>query len=164
MGELLSRTARRIALGVLGQQPGFLDRLLGHEVDIVRYGKEIQSLGELTQKREYQKVLATVRKLPERLQNQKFVLVHKLAAASQVDEAEYARTIAQWEKLFPRDPSLPLVSIDGYVLRKEYDMAIKVLETLNSSIGGDPYLLVLAAGQYNLKGTKPRRAQSPSRL
>lgn len=156
MGELLSRTVRRIALGALAQQPGFLDRLLGHEADIVRYGKEIQSLSQLTQKREYQKVLATVRKLPESLQNQKFVMVHKLAAASQVDEKEYALTISQWEKLFPRDPSLPLVSVDGYILRKDYDTAIKMLDTLNSSIGGDPYLLVLEAGQYNLKGDKTK--------
>ena len=160
MGELLSRSVRRVALGALAQKPGFLDRLLGNEADIVRYSKEIQSMSQLMQKQEFEKVLAIVRKLPESLQNQKFVLVHKLGAASQVDEAEYVRTIAEWEKLFPRDPSLPLVSIDGYVLRKDYDTAIKMIDTLDSSIGGDPYLGVLKAGQYNLKGEKAKARAS----
>ena len=157
MGELMSQTIRRAALSALAaEKPGFLDRLLGNEADIIRYSKDIRSVLQFSQKQQFREVLAAVRKLPESLQNQKFVLIHKLMAAGQVDEPEYKRTIAQWERLFPRDPSLPLVSLDGYVMRKDYDTAIKMLETLDSTLGGDPYLRVLQAGQYSLKGDKAK--------
>jgi hypothetical protein len=150
-GELLSETIRRIALMGVDQR-GLIDRLLQREADFLSHSKDIQRLMQHWQRQEYRQLLALYRQLPESLQNEKFLLLYKLQAGAQVDEAEYMRTISQWEKLFPRDPSLYLVSLDGHVLRKDYGAAIKSIESLNSYVGGDAYLLLLTAGQSKLSG------------
>ena len=72
----------------------------------------------------------------------------RLLAASKEDEKVYLSAIDAFEKRFPNDPSLALVSIDGFVLKKQPRKAIASVEKLYRFIGGDPYLLLLQAGQY----------------
>jgi hypothetical protein len=78
--------------------------------------------------------------LPKKTQRSKPIQLLKIQAASGVDDATYDSTIAEFEALYPADPSLDLVSIDGFIVRKNYEAALKVVDRLDASIGGDPHL------------------------
>ena len=49
-------------------------------------------------------------------------------------------TIKDYEESYPKDPSLQLVSIDGYIINKQFDKALKSIDVLDSSIHGDSFL------------------------
>src|SRR5262249_28440975 len=43
------------------------------------------------------------------------------------------------------DPAVDIVSIDYYVLKKQFKEALDCVERLDKAVGGDPYLFVLRA-------------------
>lgn len=84
--------------------------------------------------------LRSFAEMPEKARNSKPLQLLKIQAASGIDDATYAAAIREYEILFPNDPSLNLVSIDGYIVRKNYSEALKVIDKLDKSLGGDSYL------------------------
>lgn len=148
-GEKLSETLRRLYLTSAAEADrSLLARLTQGKGDWVTHGKDVQRLARLTSEGDFQGVLKLYDSLPESLRLEKSILVTRLLAASNTDEAVYLSTIELFEKHFPNDPSLALVSIDGFVLKKQPRKAIASIEKLDRFIGGDAYLLVLLAGQY----------------
>jgi len=69
-----------------------------------------------------------------------------------MNDREYLAAIERIRKLYPNDPCADLVSIDGFVLLKQYDKVIQGIDRLDKSIGGDPYLHSLRAGTYLAAG------------
>jgi tetratricopeptide (TPR) repeat protein len=70
----------------------------------------------------------------------------KLQAEMNGDEKAYLATIEEIEKLFPNDPALDLISIDGLYLRKNFAELDKVVDGLDRRLGGDAYLDLLRGG------------------
>jgi tetratricopeptide (TPR) repeat protein len=52
----------------------------------------------------------------------------------------------RFRKDHPNDPAGNLVSIDYYLLKKDYDESVKMIDRLDESLGGDPYLALMKAG------------------
>ena len=150
-GELMSTTIRRLALPILSQtERSLLDRLVGTESELIKHQKDWSRMVLLSQQGKGEEALAVYQKLPATLQREKFLLIARLTAAQQVSDDEYQQTIAFWEKAHPSDPSLNLVSIDGFFMAHQYEKSIAVIDRLDKAIGGDPYLDVLRASQYRL--------------
>lgn len=148
-GEKLSETFRRLYLTSAAEADrSLLARLTQGKGDWITHSKDIQKLAQLTRTGDFDAVLKLYDRLPESLRLEKAILVTRLLAASNTDEAVYLSTIELFEKHFPDDPSLALISIDGFVLKKQPRKAIASIEKLDRFIGGDPYLLVLLAGQH----------------
>ncbi len=84
--------------------------------------------------------LSALQALPEKAQKAKPMQLLKIQAAAALDDETYAAAIKSYEALFPGDPSLNLVSIDGLILRKSYQKALRAVDNLDNSLGGDPYL------------------------
>jgi len=149
MGEWTSTTIRRIALPLLAEsEKSFVDRLVGTESDVIKYRKQWTELFQLSKENKSEKVMAAYQKLPATLQREKFILIHRLKASQEIGDQEYEKTIAFWAQHYPQDVSLPLVSIDGYALKKQHKQLLAVLDRLDASVGGDPYLNVLRAYQH----------------
>jgi hypothetical protein len=53
-----------------------------------------------------------------------------------------------FRKEYPNDAAIELLAIDHYVNTKQFDSAIRSLEILDKSVGGDPYLDCVRAGVY----------------
>jgi hypothetical protein len=151
LGEPMSVTVRRVALPVFAEkEKSFVQRLLSEEQDSVKYQSELADLIKFSRDGKSAEVLATYKKLPASLQREKFVLIHRIKAAQNIDEKDYRAAIDLWAASYPKDMSLPLVMIDGFTLKKQYAKAIESIDKLDKLVGGDPYLKVQRAYEYML--------------
>ena len=148
-GEKMSDLFRRLYLiAVAEADRSFLTKLARGQGDLAKHGKDVQMMGKMAREGDSKGALKIYDGLPESLRFEKWVLLLRLMAAQNADEKTYLSAIEAFEKRFPGDPSLALVSVDGFVLKKQHRRAIGSIEKLNRFIGGDPYLLLLQAGQY----------------
>ncbi len=96
--------------------------------------------------------------LPKKALKAKPMQLLKIQAASSLDDATYEAAITEYEKLYPNDPSLNLVSLDGLIMRKNYQDALKALDKLETSLGGDSYLNDVRIGLLLEEGKDLERA------
>lgn len=159
-GEWLSETLRRVYIRAMAETDQSLgDTLLGKEQVLLRHVGDIKALNEKTQAGEGDAALAIYQKLPETLRADKTVQLLRLQATRvAADGDEYATAIADFARLFPDDPALDLVSIDGWFLKKEWDRTLQVIDHLDQRIGGDAYLDVMR-GICFAASNRPDRAK-----
>jgi tetratricopeptide (TPR) repeat protein len=94
---------------------------------------------------ESEQARAALHRLPEQMRFRRPVRLLEVMAAAGLGDEAYEKAIAAYEKAYPGDPSLDLVSIDGHLIRKQYDDAIAAVDRLAARLGGDPYLEMLKA-------------------
>jgi hypothetical protein len=82
--------------------------------------------------------------LPAELRDEKSIHIQGLRAL-QKDEPEYLAELERYRKLHPKDPSLDLVLVDYYVLKKDSTEVRNCLQRLDEAVGGDPMLRVIDA-------------------
>ena len=87
-------------------------------------------------------------KLAPSLRATKAVRLLAIQAEMHLDETDYMKMIDTYRADFPGDPSIDMVSIDGYFLHKDYAGALKTLDRLDQRVGGDPYIDTLRSHMY----------------
>ncbi len=102
--------------------------------------------------------------LPAKIRDTKIVQIGIVQAASNLDDKAYTEAISNYQRLFPNDPSVDLVSIDGLFLNKKYTQAIAAIDRLEKGVGGDPYLNQMRAGILIEQGTDTKRAVALAKL
>jgi hypothetical protein len=148
-GEKVSETLRRLYLVAAAEADrSLLSRLTQGQGVWVKHSKDVQAFIGVARNGDSKAALKLYQSLPEPIRAEKSILVMRLVAAAKEEDGAYLSAIEAFEKHFPNDPSLALVSIDGFVLKKQPRKVITSLEKLDRFIGGDPYLLLLQAGQY----------------
>lgn len=151
-GELFSDTLRRMYL-LAAKEAGYnlVDKLMGKEQEFLKNVPKLQAMQRLTQEQKFAEVVTTFGELPPSLRQDKSFLLVRLNAASQLGGAEYQKAIQDFEKAFPNDPSLDLISIDGHLLRKDYAAVMKTIDRLDQRVK-DPYLQYLRGSVMLDKG------------
>ena len=99
---------------------------------------------------EMRRLIAT---LPPAMRDNKAIRLMELTGAADLDEATYRDLIDRFERSFPGDPALDLVSLDGFYLRKDAAGSLKAIERIDQKVGGDPYLDMLRASAHLLEPT-----------
>jgi hypothetical protein len=164
-GELMSQTVRRIYLGAVVQQNlGMFDKLKGTDKDYIANLSKATELTTDIQSAKFNEVLEVYKTLPASLQQDKLFMVLRLTACDQLqaqNPQDYAAAVADYQKLFPGDPSLDLMCLDAFINAGNYDEAHKSIDRLEVFTGGDAYLEVLhgnvyfqAAGDDNIAAAK----------
>jgi tetratricopeptide (TPR) repeat protein len=145
--EFFSETLRRLLLPVVVKQsPTFLGWLLTGERDRTRDLDQLGRASVLMSQGKPEEALAIIRSLPPQTRKQKAVLLACLRAAQQSgDDKECAAVAEELHKQFPDNPYLEMIAIDESAVKKDYPAAMKVLDRLDQSLGGDPYLDVMRA-------------------
>ncbi len=159
-GEFLSDTLRRAWLPVVAKVAGVT--LQERDAVYIRHLDDLQKMVAEAGQEHVTEALAIFHSLPPALQADKNILLIRLQAAHKVGDEEYSRAIADLERLFPRDATVDLLTIDGHLLRGHFEQALASVERLEKSIGGDPYLHVLRAGIHYQAGDLPA-AESAAR-
>jgi tetratricopeptide (TPR) repeat protein len=143
-GELMSQTLRRtVKQAVAFEEHGLSRRLAAWEGDLAKGLQDVPRMQELFGAGRYAEALAMYRALPRTLQQDKSYMILLVLCAGQVSEEEYKDAVAEFRKLFPDDPALALISVDGLVMRGEYAEALAAVDRLDRIVGGDPYLDVV---------------------
>ncbi len=153
-GETLTETMRRMVMPALAQlDKSWLQKLAQSDAAFMANYEKFGEMNRLRQAGQHAEWLAMYDKLPVEMQALKPIRIGRVMAAQQVNEQEYMKAMEEFRKGFPNDPSLLLMEIDYYYLRKQYDATRKTIEKLDTAVGGDPRLdsmladLLAAAGE-----------------
>jgi tetratricopeptide (TPR) repeat protein len=151
-GELISDTLRRTYLQAANESGlNVVDKLMGKEQEFIKNLPKLQDMQRFAQQEKFAEVVKTFNELPPSLRQNKSFLLIRLNASSHLEESEYLKAIADFEKAFPNDPSLDLISIDGQMMRKDYAAVMKTIEQLDARVK-DPYLHYLRGSVMLEKG------------
>jgi tetratricopeptide (TPR) repeat protein len=108
----------------------------------------MQRAREMLMQQRYAEAKSELDSLSPALKKQKSIMLLQVQAAMHLDEATYEASITAFEKSFPDSPALDLVSIDGFVMREQWDDAMAAVERLDKRVGGDTYLMFLRANLF----------------
>lgn len=154
-GEDLSQSMRKLYLMVAADADvGLLDRLMGKEREILAHAKALKAMNDARREGRHADFLALYDELPAALKAERVFLLARIAAASALgDEKRWLRAIEDFERALPGDPTLDLVSVDGFLLRKEYDKALASADRLDARVA-DPYLEFWRGSILLMKGDR----------
>ena len=145
-GEYLSKTFSDLYNATLSQKPNILDKFLKKTLldDLVK----INTIKAYIGKGNYQEAFKLYKSISSEGKKQKSIKLIGVILSSNVSEEAYGKLIKEYEALFPNDPSLYLVSIDGYILSERYNRALKQIKLLDRAVGGDSFLNYLRTNIY----------------
>ncbi len=90
-------------------------------------------------------------KLPDSVRQEKYVKLLRIQLTYRMNEPEFEKAISDYETVFPKDPSLYLVAMDGLFKFKKYDRVLETIDKLDQAIGGDTFLDAYRANIYYFK-------------
>jgi hypothetical protein len=153
-GEFASEMVRTILLPVIADQSRtFLAKLIIRERDYVRDFPQLGRATELMNQGKPQEALAIYKRLQPETRKHKSVLRGRLRAAQQSDdEKEYAAVLDDFRRLYPDDPCIDQISIDLFIIRRDFPAAMKAIDQLDQAVGGDPYLELTRASVREAQG------------
>ena len=145
-GNTLGESMRRMIMTLLaGRSTSLLGRLGGADKQLIQNSKTLEKIKQLS-KGAPKLALNEYKNLPLELQQEKTMMILKLQLCAEGSPGEYAATFEEFQRLFPGDKSIDLLSIDYYIARNDHQSAIASAERLNAHVGGDPFLEQLIIG------------------
>lgn len=100
---------------------------------------QLQKSRELQKAGKFAEALAALDALPKQVHDSRMVQMARLRVADQLSADAYKQALDELAKLFPNDPSVALVDVDGSFLRHDYTAALADIDTIDASTGGDPF-------------------------
>jgi thioredoxin-like negative regulator of GroEL len=144
---------RRMYLVAAAEQPSNpLAGLLGRDNDFVKHAEEFRQMPILLNAGKPKEAVEIYDSLPTQMKTEKTVMLLYVLAAERIDDATYTDAIDRFRQQHPDDPCLDMVSIDGYVLRAQYDEALRAVDRVDEAVGGDPYMNVVRANIHRMQG------------
>lgn len=153
-GEFMSGTVNKMYLTSLPQ--GFLGKILHKE--------EIQDLSNLQnasfhiKQGQFTMANSSLDKIKGDLRKQKIYHVLRITACSKLDEEIYFEALKAMRESLGNDPTADLLSIDYFILNKQYSEALARLDNLQK-ITDDDFIDYLRANIYALKGDETTAAE-----
>jgi predicted Zn-dependent protease len=96
--------------------------------------------------------VAIYRSLPEAMRREKSIMLVYVMAASKIDDEAHGRALDELRAAFPNDRGIEMMFIDANLLRGRYDEAIRIVDKVETSVGGDPYLDVIRSNIRQKEG------------
>lgn len=147
--EKLSQTLRRVYLPVAADlSRNVLAKLTGISGDERVYVEnltKVDQMSTLIRENKFAEAQQIYDGFPPVMKKDKNVLLMRLQALQHGDEAAYGEAIGEFRKNYPNDPCVNILSIDYFLVKKQYDRALDCIDRVDKSVGGDPYMNVLRA-------------------
>ena len=123
------------------------------------WSQKLPQMRSLMNAGKYQEALAVYEDLPIDIQKMRAVqIVHILISSGLDDMVKYNAAIEEYKTLYPNEPNMHLLLLDGYIINKEYDKALDGVNQMDKMIDKDPFLDYYRYLMYNLK-EKPDSAK-----
>jgi tetratricopeptide (TPR) repeat protein len=141
-GERFTQTIRKLLIPLAKEaNRGVLDRVKGSERLLIDNGPKLEQLAKSARSAENSaQALAVYRSLPDELLKSKSVQVLAMLIAQRVSDDDYQIEMERFRSNHPNDPAVDFVSIDYFLMKKEYDKSIGCIDRLDQAVGGDPFL------------------------
>lgn len=148
-GEYLSDTFKSIYMGALLSQ-GILSNSSTNK-SIMNDLMKMNEIKVFLNRGEVDKAKKAYESISSSSKEKKIFKLTGIRLAGEVSNEAYTKAITDYEKSFPNDISLYLISMDKLILNEEYDETIVVLDKLNAALNGDPFLDYMKGNVYLLK-------------
>jgi tetratricopeptide (TPR) repeat protein len=166
-GEYVSQLFRRIYLSALA----LVDKRVSATLTPAEraYGENFEDLRAISQHStagRHDDVLKVYRRLPQVLQEEKYFLLIRIVAAGKLTEeqpGDYEKAVALYQKRYPGDPALDILSIDALFTEKKFAEILLCYDRLEQWTGGDPYIKSLR-GECLLQEKKAGAAPEAEKL
>lgn len=124
----------------------------------------LPNIRTLLNKGKHQEALAIYNNIPEEAKKARVFQITHIDICSGLSDEQYEKAIAEYETLYPNEPNMQLLMIDGYILRKDYAKALHAVNELDKMIDKDPLLDFYRAVCYKLMGDYAKKTECLERL
>ena len=145
-GETITHQGNRIFLQAAlsyGMSKG--NKISPEEKTMASAFATLKQMNKANAKNKPRQVIKLYKQLPAKFQEQKLPMLIALINYSKFSEPDYIKTMEEYKKRFPGDPSLNLIMLDYYFLRKDWKTLNATIDELNRKVDGDPYLKIYTA-------------------
>jgi tetratricopeptide (TPR) repeat protein len=164
VGEPTSATVHRVYLQAATQfNRGLLAKLAGNDQDFLNNFSKIKDISDNINDGKNAEALAISNALPESMKKDKSFLLVRIRVTQKLDVKLYTDAIDRYRELYPNDPAVDILSLDGFTLHKQYDKALDAIDRLDKSVDGDGYLNVMRSALLIL-AEKPEEARKAGKL
>ena len=144
-GETSSNSLRRgniMLAGAINQS--FVSKLVAGEADIVKHIGEINQMCELHKQGKINEAIAALKTLPDSVRKDKTYLLMLINCADQArNQQEFTAAVRDYERIFPRDPSLAFVRLASAASGNDKVLFMDTVDKIDAAVGGDSILLCL---------------------
>jgi tetratricopeptide (TPR) repeat protein len=126
--------------------------------------QKLPDIRQLMSAGKYREASGLFNKIPADVQKGRTFQILHVEIGSGLTNDEYSAAIEEYKRLFPNEPNMQLLLLDGYVLHKEYDKALNAVNELDKQINKDPLLDYFRYLIYVLLENKPSAKESLERL
>lgn len=145
-GEMVSQTFRRLLISSeaakRGKRVSDDDKLLFDNLETVFQMARESNRGRFAE------AIEEFHKLPQRLQDNKSILLMNLRNCTQLGEGgsqAYDKGVERFRQLFPKDVCVDFISVDYLAGKKRFDEALAAIDRFEKEIGGDANMSVWRA-------------------
>lgn len=147
-GEWTTAQGRRMALSIVADDPTRRGKLQRRDVDLAEHFEAIQKLNLVALNGNPAEAQAIYDSLPDTLKQEKIVQMLKLQAARRLGPAEFVKAEEEFNRRLPGDASKDMIGMYAHYHKGEYERSIKCIDSVDSSIGGDPLLEFFRGNAY----------------
>jgi hypothetical protein len=105
------------------------------------WAKHLVEMKNLTNQGKPEEALAVYDKLPREAQRMRAIqIMHVMIVSALEDPERSIAAIKEYKSLYPNEPNMHLLLLDGYFKNKEYDKALEGVNELDKMINKDPFL------------------------
>ncbi len=135
-GEYLSETIK----GLFEQMKGIMDKG-SNSFEKNTVITDLPRMRKLMNEGKYEEAVSIYESLPPDIRKLRAVqIIHVLISSGLDDTEKYSDAIEEYKKLYPDEPNMHLLLLDGYVLKKEYGKAMFSINEMDRMINKDPFL------------------------
>ncbi len=101
----------------------------------------VMKMNSSLQLKDYPTVMSIAQTLPGALKSERGILLMRVEAAEHTSLAERSAVLTEWKNIYQDEMSLPLKFADWHTAQGHFGEAERILTSLATKLGGDPYLL-----------------------
>lgn len=113
--------------------------------DAQAIAEKLQKARTLQQAGQAKEALELVDSVPPKVRKSRATQMMRVSLASAISQEAYKAALDEVAQTFPNDPSVAMLEVDGAFLRADYDAALRDIELVDRSLGGDPWQNALRA-------------------
>lgn len=153
-GEMMSSSMRRMFLPFIAERNrSALQRMMKSENELVVHADAVHKMKQATDQKDFATALQICDTLPQSVRDLKTVLIIRLVACAQLEKYdEYERSFADFQRIYPGDRALDLLSLDLLLSKKKFDKAQAAINRIDRFVGGDHHLDVIRGTLHSQAG------------
>ncbi len=156
-GEYYSSIMNRNVKMVIAENSTFSNILNSLSLKEKRFTENLPKLVKMEKYRnmgDLEEIVKVYDTIPESIRKEKVFLLSAIQATQSTDEERYINLLELYKDNYPDDPSLPLLTLDYYLLKGEIKTAQKLINELDEIVGGDNYLNIMRSNICMIDGDK----------